>query len=71
METVNPDDLPVSDNFYGWCKASYELLGFVYASGAFGRKLEVVQVRIGAPREIAPPEQSSPAAARHVGLGAG
>ncbi len=67
METVSPDDLPLSDNFYGWCKASYELLGFVYASGAFGRKLEVVQVRIGAPREIAPPDRSTPAAAPLVG----
>lgn len=67
METVSPDDLPLSDNFYGWCKASYELLGFVYASGTFGRKLEVVQIRIGAPREIAPPEKSPPAVARLVG----
>src|SRR6516225_7389259 len=51
-ELVQPTELPLSDNFYGWAKASYELLGFVYACGAFGRKLEVVQVRIGAPREI-------------------
>jgi nucleoside-diphosphate-sugar epimerase len=52
-EVVSPDDLPLSDNFYGWAKASYELLGFVYACGAFGRRLEVVQVRIGAPRDVA------------------
>ena len=32
--------------------AIYEALGFTYACGAFGRKLEVVQVRIGAPRDI-------------------
>ncbi|HET6316595.1 MAG TPA: NAD(P)-dependent oxidoreductase, partial [Chloroflexota bacterium] len=35
-----------------WAKIAYEALGFTYASGAFGRKLEVVQIRIGAPREI-------------------
>jgi NAD+ dependent glucose-6-phosphate dehydrogenase len=51
-EMVYPSDLPLSDNVYGWAKAGYELLGFVYASGAFGRKLEVVQVRIGAPRDV-------------------
>ncbi len=51
-EMVSTDELPLSDNFYGWAKAAYELLGFPYASGAFGRKLEVVQVRIGAPREV-------------------
>ena len=51
-EIVSTDEVPLSDNFYGWAKAAYELLGFPYASGIFGRKLEVVQVRIGAPREV-------------------
>ena len=51
-EMVSPREVPVSDNFYGWAKASYELLGFPYACGIFGRKLEVVQIRIGAPREV-------------------
>lgn len=51
-ELVTVADLPLSDNFYGWAKAAYELLGFVYASGELGRRLEVVQVRIGAPRDI-------------------
>lgn len=51
-EMISTDEVPLSDNFYGWAKAAYELLGFPYASGAFGRKLEVVQVRIGAPREV-------------------
>ena len=50
-EMVSTDEVPLSDNFYGWAKAAYELLGFPYASGIFGRKLEVVQVRIGAPRD--------------------
>jgi NAD+ dependent glucose-6-phosphate dehydrogenase len=53
IDSIGPADLPRSDNYYGWAKIAYEALGFTYASGAFGRKLEVVQVRIGAPREIA------------------
>ena len=52
IELVGPEDLPKSDNYYGWAKIAYEALGFTYACGAFGRKLEVVQVRIGAPRDI-------------------
>ena len=51
-ELVTPNDAPLSDNFYGWAKAAYELLGFPYACGSFGRKLEVVQIRIGAPRDV-------------------
>jgi len=51
-EIVSPDDLPLSDNFYGWSKAAYELLGFPFACGTFGRALEVVLIRIGAPREL-------------------
>jgi len=56
---------PLADNFYGWAKESYEHLGFVYASGVSGgptvgevrpedrpRKLEVVQIRICAPRDL-------------------
>ncbi len=52
MEMLDPYQLPLSDNFYGWAKATYEHMGFLFACGAFGRKLEVVMVRIGAPREI-------------------
>jgi nucleoside-diphosphate-sugar epimerase len=52
LDLVGPEDLPKSDNYYGWAKIAYEALGFTYACGAFGRKLGVVQVRIGAPREI-------------------
>ena len=53
MEYVTPDMVPLSDNFYGWAKASYELLGFAFATGKVGggKKLEVVQLRIGGPRE--------------------
>ena len=51
LELVTPD-MRLSDNYYGWAKAGYELLGFVFASGQVeGKKLEVVQWRIGAPRD--------------------
>jgi len=66
-EMVYPSELPLSDNFYGWAKAAYELLGFVYASGALGRKLEVVQVRIGAPRDIAGRHYEGALVEQHVG----
>jgi hypothetical protein len=52
LDLLTPDAPPRSDNYYGWAKIAYEALGFTYACGAFGRKLEVVQLRIGAPREI-------------------
>jgi NAD+ dependent glucose-6-phosphate dehydrogenase len=65
-EVVSPDDLPLSDNFYGWAKGSYELLGFVYACGAFGRRLEVVQVRVGAPRDVAGHRYQGPLREQHV-----
>lgn len=51
-DIVDPWERAVSDNFYGWAKEAYEHLGFVYAAGKVGRELEVVQLRIGAPREI-------------------
>jgi nucleoside-diphosphate-sugar epimerase len=53
MEYVTPEMVPLSDNFYGWAKASYELLGFAYATGnvSNGKKLEMVQLRVGGPRE--------------------
>ena len=53
MEYVTPEMVPLSDNFYGWAKASYELLGFAFATGnvSCGRQLEVIQLRVGGPRE--------------------
>ncbi|WP_343079566.1 NAD(P)-dependent oxidoreductase [Ostreiculturibacter nitratireducens] len=51
-ELVFPGDYPLSDNFYGWAKASYELLGFPYACGTFGRRMEIVSLRIGSPYPI-------------------
>jgi len=68
MDMVYPEgsaQRPLADNFYGWAKEAYEHLGFVYASGVAGgptvgevraedrpRKLEVVQIRICAPRDL-------------------
>ena len=43
---------PLSDNYYGWAKESYEHLGFVFATGTLGRKLENIHIRIGAPRPL-------------------
>jgi hypothetical protein len=52
LDMVTPDMPPRSDNWYGWAKAAYELLGFVFATGKVdGRTLEVVQWRIGGPRD--------------------
>jgi len=52
LDMVTPEMPPRSDNWYGWAKASYELLGFVFATGQVdGKRLEVVQWRIGGPRD--------------------
>ena len=56
MEVLDPYELPLSDNFYGWSKATYEHLGFLFACGSFGRKMDVVMVRIGSPGEVKPNE---------------
>ena len=69
-ELVSPAELPLSDNFYGWAKAAYELLGFVYASGSLGRKLEVVLLRIGAPRDVSGRRYLGKLGEQHVGPGA-
>ena len=51
-DVVQPWEYPVSDNFYGWAKAAYELLAWPYASGKFGRQMQFVHVRIGFPTEV-------------------
>ena len=52
LDMVTPEMPPRSDNWYGWAKAAYELLGFVFATGKVGgRPLEIVQWRIGGPRD--------------------
>ena len=52
LDTIGPEAYPLSDNFYGWAKATYEHLGFLFATGRLGRVVENVQVRVGAPRPI-------------------
>jgi nucleoside-diphosphate-sugar epimerase len=62
IEMIHPNSpRPLADNMYGWAKEAYEHLGFAYASGITGspiihgerpRPLEVVQIRIGAPRDM-------------------
>jgi hypothetical protein len=52
LDMVTPEMPPRSDNWYGWAKAAYELMGFVFATGKVdGKKLEIVQWRIGGPRD--------------------
>jgi hypothetical protein len=69
-DIVDPWERAVSDNYYGWAKEAYEHLGFVFASGNMGRQLEVVQVRIGAPREIVAAEFTDKPVAYQRDLGA-
>jgi nucleoside-diphosphate-sugar epimerase len=52
LEMVYPEMPPRADTYYGWAKICYEGEGFLFACGALGRKMGVVQVRIGAPREL-------------------
>ncbi len=74
LEMLDPYKLAIPDNFYGWGKATYEHVGFLFACGAMGdegsglsenlvagnlntsRKMGVVMVRIGAPRNLDPQE---------------
>lgn len=51
-DRVGPEDYPRPESFYGWAKAAYESLGFLYACGSLGRALEVIQIRIVVPRDI-------------------
>lgn len=52
-DTIDPEGLARSDNYYGWAKIAYENLGFMFATGQMnnGAKLQNVQIRIGGPRE--------------------
>ena len=49
---MGPDEYPKPVNSYGWAKVAYESLGFLYASGSLGRRLEVVALRIAVPRRV-------------------
>ena len=54
IDRVGPGDYPRPDTFYGWAKAAYESLGFLYACGSIGAPVPNVQLRIVCPREIDP-----------------
>lgn len=72
-DVVTPDMVPLSDNWYGWAKAAYEHMGFVFATGqGLPRRLEVVQLRIGGPRDDADLTALAPGEIKkmHRGLGA-
>ena len=66
MESIDPYLLPLSDNFYGWAKASSEHMSFLFACGIFGRKMDIVNVRIGSPKEIGPNEKDVRLLKRHL-----
>ena len=73
QEFVTPEMYPLSDAYYGWAKAQYELLGFTFATGAMndGKKQENVQIRIGGPRETDMDRAKASELKRmHRGLGA-
>ena len=88
LEMLDPYRLALSDNFYGWAKATYEHLGFLFACGAMGdegsglsenlvagnlntsRKMGVVMVRIGAPRNLDPQDYEGNAVGFKRDLGA-
>ena len=65
-DRVSPDDYPRPDNMYGWAKAAYESLGFLYACGSLGRRLEMALIRIVAPRELNPETYRDLPPARYV-----
>ena len=53
-EMQDPYKLPLSDNFYGWAKATTEHMGFLFACGGLGRRMEVVMVRVGCRAPLIP-----------------
>ena len=51
-DVVTPDMQERAVGYYGWAKATYEHLGFIFAQGGEGEApLDNVQIRIGGPRE--------------------
>ncbi len=52
MDLCDHHTYPLSDNFYGWAKIGYENLGFIFATGRFGKPVENIHLRIVVPRQI-------------------
>ena len=68
-DVVTPDMQERAVGYYGWAKACYEHLGFIFAQGGPGEPpLENVQIRIGGPRET-DMERAEPGNMRQVRRG--
>ena len=68
-DVVTPDMQERAVGYYGWAKACYEHLGFIFAQGgADEAPLENVQIRIGGPRET-DMERAEPGNMRQVRRG--
>ena len=52
LDMITEEMLPRADTFYGWSKAVCERMAFMFACGALGRRMGVVNVRIGWPHEL-------------------
>ena len=52
MDYCDHTTYPLSDNFYGWAKIAYENLGFIFATGRFGRPVENIHIRVVVPRPV-------------------
>ncbi len=52
QEIIDPAAAPRYATFYGWAKLSYEQVGFIFANGDIGRKMDVINMRIGAPHPV-------------------
>ena len=52
LETVTEDMVPYASTFYSWSKICQEALGHMFAEGCdtSGKQLEVIMIRLGAPR---------------------
>jgi hypothetical protein len=52
LECIDEDMVPYSDNFYGWSKICEEAMGHMFAAASESpdQKLEVIMIRVGAPR---------------------
>ena len=68
-EMQDPYKLPLSFEFYGWAKATTEHMGFLFACGGLGRRMEVVMVRVGVPRDPDPSVYASDPAEYSFRLG--
>ena len=43
LNANGPGSYPLSDNWYGWAKANYEHIGLVFATGRYGRAVDMLK----------------------------